>query len=55
MDTPTNRLGRCSRIFSMGTAGLVLLGSLIGVLGTLVLPSIAYAHNLITLVRLLKV
>ena len=49
MDTPTNRFGRCLRIFSMSTAGLVLLGSLIGVLGTLVLPSIASAATPITL------
>ena len=48
------RFGRCLRIFSISTAGLVLLGSLIGVLGSLVLPSIAYAHNLITLVAIVK-
>ena len=49
MDNPTNRLGRCLRIFSMGTAGLILLGSLIGVLGTLVLPSVASAATPIML------
>ena len=37
------RFGGYLRIFSISTAGLVLLGSLIGVLGSLVLPSIASA------------
>ena len=43
------RSGRCLRIFSISTAGLVLLGSLIGVLGSLVLPSIASATTTVTL------
>ncbi len=43
------RFGRCLRIFSISTAGLVLLGSLIGVLGSLVLPSIASATTSVTL------
>ena len=37
------RFGRCLRIFSISTAGLVLLGSMIGILGSLVLPSTASA------------